>query len=567
MKKNIWQKLGEALGITVANAGGGIQTRDAAGMFGPLGDPDNDTGEEDLPEGVESKKKGKGKKTHNSTEQPRHPASGTFQGMAHTSAKRGAADDGYQDHAAADLAGEELDGDGRVLVDLDPDAEDEGVFGLDEGDGDSVPSKSGMGEELQPEPPVTKSKREGPKQLKTQNCDMERNQMGDYNSPHQNSKEAAVATLMSDHDGAKDHAMQAIGQSKDQDSQGASDSHLAAAKEHEKTATQLRKKGNPGDQAGMHDRAAALHRKAASMHQATMNALAAQEALTNLQSVNNQLGETMNRSEAVQFLVDNCELCGDAKTLNALPDAELRKRLGIVQKAVQNEALVNVARARFGPTLNSSQLATAIANAKFKKKGPADEEDDEDDDDEDMEHNDSGNQWQAQGGGKGEQAGGAGTPDEYPAQKKVSKVNASNQSRPMTLKQFEQTMPPAARAIWNTAKEITTNAKDTVIEQLTQHLEGETKQLLVNRLQQKDIGELRELALLGGNFPHRQQQEHEFSPGAVFGLGAGGATQTHNMDHTDEELILPIPTINSLGGEGKDEVGERIATKLNQRFG
>jgi hypothetical protein len=75
-------------------------------------------------------------------------------------------------------------------------------------------------------------------------------------------KQAAAATIATEHKGARDHAMAAM------DSTGGKDAakeHEAAAEMHEQAATDARREDKP-DLASAHDQAAALHRRAASVH-------------------------------------------------------------------------------------------------------------------------------------------------------------------------------------------------------------------------------------------------------------------------------------------------------------
>lgn len=88
--------------------------------------------------------------------------------------------------------------------------------------------------------------------------------------PHDATKQAVASTVMSEHTGARDHAMEAMDASADDDSGEAAKMHLKAAKVHEDAATGARGDGEHME-ADNHDQAAALHRKAASMHKASMS--------------------------------------------------------------------------------------------------------------------------------------------------------------------------------------------------------------------------------------------------------------------------------------------------------
>jgi hypothetical protein len=103
---------------------------------------------------------------------------------------------------------------------------------------------------------------------------------------HDASTRAATASVVAGHPKAREHAMAAMDASAEGDSDSAAASHVAAAKVHEKAATQGRKGmktggasafgsadagGKIAQQVSMHDQAAAMHRQAASAHQAVAN--------------------------------------------------------------------------------------------------------------------------------------------------------------------------------------------------------------------------------------------------------------------------------------------------------
>lgn len=203
----------------------------------------------------------------------------------------------------------------------------------------------------------------------TRNCDS--GSMGPAtNDAHGLTKQAAAASLASEHEKAFGHAQSAMQSSKSGDSSGAADFHQKAAGAHEKQATVARKGGDEM-QADEHDRAAALHRKAASVHAATLN-----------QEVSN-----MTRSQKLAVLTANCSCDKDRAALNSLSD----------------EALTRLVR------------TSGVRNA---QGGDMDDDDDEDDD-EDMEtyagkkKAEGSNADVTPGGGKFDQAGGEGVKKEY----------------------------------------------------------------------------------------------------------------------------------------------------------
>jgi hypothetical protein len=129
----------------------------------------------------------------------------------------------------------------------------------------------------------------------------------DPNDPHQASKVAAGATLMTDHADARGCAMDAIDSSKGGDSKAAADHHIDAAEKHEDQANDDRK---AGDHASADDnlQAAAMHRKAASFHSA----------------VRNKKEGVMDRKTMMNQLAANCS-CQEARVaLNTLSEDVLR---------------------------------------------------------------------------------------------------------------------------------------------------------------------------------------------------------------------------------------------------
>lgn len=114
---------------------------------------------------------------------------------------------------------------------------------------------------------------------------------------HDISKQAAQASIRAEHLKGRGHALDALDHSKGGDSESAVGSHVLAAKQHEKAATDCRIDGREGE-AERHDEAAGLHRKAASMHAATLNKAAAVAAPCATASEAKNLGASDSRSGA-----------------------------------------------------------------------------------------------------------------------------------------------------------------------------------------------------------------------------------------------------------------------------
>lgn len=140
---------------------------------------------------------------------------------------------------------------------------------------------------------------------------------------HDASKEAAGASLASEHDEAFGHAQRAMGFSKKGNSAQAAKSHGRAAEAHEEAATAARKdKDQPT--ADQHDAAAALHRKAASMHAAF---------------VKNQRSQPMDRKSTLAALTANCACEKSKQIVNSLSD----EMLELLAKGKPRKITVNAA--------------------------------------------------------------------------------------------------------------------------------------------------------------------------------------------------------------------------------
>lgn len=222
-------------------------------------------------------------------EQGRHPKEGTYQGMAHTAARQG-----YTDTRQNPL---ELD-----------------RFSSANGDDAANPIESEDGEIGQGDRPGTsKGKDEPILQNNRQQRQQGTNNMfpPDMNAPdpHAMSKQAAGATLQTEHEGAMAHAQGAIAASKGDKPERATALHQKAAMAHEQAATDARKVNQPME-ASDHDNAAALHRKAASMQSATCN--------------QRRQPVAFNRASALQQLTRNCACDKDLVALNSMSDKMLQ---------------------------------------------------------------------------------------------------------------------------------------------------------------------------------------------------------------------------------------------------
>lgn len=143
--------------------------------------------------------------------------------------------------------------------------------------------------------------------------------MDNEQAEHDASKQAAGASVMTEHPDARDHALQAMDHSGDGKSKDAASSHVRAAKVHESAATDARKDGDQ-DEAQDHDNAAALHRKAASMHQATCN----QSSRVSNQRKGHQMIKQATREQLLQLLTANCDCPTEKAAFPSLNTATLR---------------------------------------------------------------------------------------------------------------------------------------------------------------------------------------------------------------------------------------------------
>lgn len=131
--------------------------------------------------------------------------------------------------------------------------------------------------------------------------------------PHDMTKQAAGASLHSEHDGAFGLASQALKHSGRDNHEKASDFHEQAADAHQEAATDARKRGD-SEEADLHDNAAAMHSKAASMHDA---------ACTENRGTRNMAPKTITRRQAVRMLTANCTCQKDVQALNGLSNETL----------------------------------------------------------------------------------------------------------------------------------------------------------------------------------------------------------------------------------------------------
>jgi hypothetical protein len=164
---------------------------------------------------------------------------------------------------------------------------------------------------------------------------------------HQASREAAGASVMTEHSEARDRGLQAMDASGGGDSPEAANHHLATARMHDKAATSAREDGDHSA-AQDHDNAAMLHRKAASIHRAspiepdaTQNRSSAARSAA---GTTNRGGTNMDRKNVIRYITGNSkDWTGQEKLLQALPDPQLAS----LARGVRDSIVANSAMAGF----------------------------------------------------------------------------------------------------------------------------------------------------------------------------------------------------------------------------
>jgi len=297
-------------------------------------------------------------------DQPRHPKDGTYQGKPHNAAKAGHSDTGYEGDPDCTAYNERWSQGERDKLPVEDFAGPDQSFPIrTQKDVDSAAKLAGHADN----PAEVRKKIASIAKRKgltlpdswTENVSM---QDCDYAS-----KEAAKATLDTDHAKARKHALEAVDT---ESSSEAADAHEKAARAHEKAATEARKNEND-DAAMQHDRAAALHRRAASMHAST----------------NNTLGDTaVNKSEMVEYLAANCACWkGDEKTLNTFGEKKLKALVDGEKERAKLQVVANAAMK--GVKVGGKNYAYSLVTNKFVHNA---EEDDEDEEDSEMDEEEKG---------------------------------------------------------------------------------------------------------------------------------------------------------------------------------
>lgn len=210
-------------------------------------------------------------------------------------------------------------------------------------------------------------------------------------------------------------------------------------------------------------------------------------------TTNSSNGDDMDRNKLVSWLTTNCDCHkGKDKVLankDNYSDEELLKLKTNAETAMKN--------------------ATLVANAKLASNAEVPvEEEEEEDEEEDM---------------------------PFKGKKKAPMVNS--------LAQFEASMPPAAKAIWNSAKEVEQSERLRLTSIITANISDVArKQVLTNKLMDREKTTLDDLRDLASAIPQRQVRNHQVVIPNYFGNQPGAQqTQTNNSNLDD---VLELPTLN-----------------------
>lgn len=516
-------------------------------------------------------------------DQPRHPREGTYQGKAGNSAKAGYSDlDAKRQQVGSERQEAGTSGrDGRN-VDLTKRVADTFQHHDGKGGGEDDSDSDDDGQLVDsPELKVKADKKVGSQSQQVsvnesfEEGDTSPMYVGDQQSApaHVASKQAAAASVGTEHGEARDAALGAVDASKGDDHDAAEQGHVGAAKLHEKAAVgALKDKDAIG--ADDHMRAAALHRKAAMLHSATKNEENMRTATTNELPAEQLAAWKMKEDGRYD------EPSGDhgKETTGAMKASEHANKTGTKgahQKAAsahreaaehhRGEGNADMAKGHSNMAKSHTQKANRAtnnqlipasviancgceetrqrllqlnakaegSNADVSGSGEVQAGDEEDADDHDYDSDDSGFPAKAESAVKG---------------KKGMKMN---------MQQFEATMPPEAREVWNAAKQATQQAKAGLARQLVANIgDTEQRQQRFRHYMGKSPTELRELVADLGVAYNRQEEavENDLEPlylGAAAPVGNGSYGSQPDVDDV-------IPVRNCIGDIVREAAEARV---------
>ncbi len=232
------------------------------------------------------------------------------------------------------------------------------------------------------------------------------------------------------------------------------------------------------------------------------------------------------RTEHVAEIIKNCEYCdeSDAPALNGLSDEKLLSRKAAQDKMLANQLVINALQ-DFAGTDDSAELTEFVVNKAEAEKNAQDAEE---------EKKKKAALFVKKNKGKK-----AKNQDEEEEEEELVKTKEQN-AKPRTDEELVAALPQRVQNTLKYAGEIVDREKQHLIDLLVANVEDDTKKkAVVNRLKDKELDELRDLAVLAPT----SEGQNETPPISFFGA-QGSAPAVQNSDGFDQEDILKSPTWN-----------------------
>lgn len=228
-------------------------------------------------------------------------------------------------------------------------------------------------------------------------------------------------------------------------------------------------------------------------------------------TLNQTLGDKpMATKKLVDDLIANCSCWteSDRETLNAMPDAKVQTLVDAAKKSKETEAVANAAKAGY-----EGEAGQFVWNGDSKK----------------MEF--LAKMKKGKGGGKAE--------DDDEEEEEEPKKPAKNQAKQLSAEEWFKQAPPEVQSAVKNAMDIEIREKQQLIDRITANVEDADKKAKVaNRLKDKSLDELRDLAELAPQV----NNQNPFSPGYrpdYSGQAAGVANSDPLANSRPEPLGLP----------------------------
>lgn len=362
----------------------------------------------------------------------------------------------------------------------------------------------------------------------------------------------------------------------------ANDEHMAAAKDHETAAHASMAKameaahsGNAGAAANHlgvakdHVAKAGAHKVMAMAHDHAMTTANSsginqltRNLLTELKQENEMTLTPQQKAEAVKFLTTNCDCWKNGEAaLNSLPDDNLAK-LVVKEKKVKEQAKAYAERDKIANAAEEyaekNQLVFNAEAGEFVSNKPMLAAGDE--------CPECGTKLTAKDvkTGKCHDCGEALSDAEDDSQtentvnektKNVSndKGVSNNNKKGQTLQQWEDSMPPAARAVWNSAKNVEKRERTRLLKNLKTIVDNEPnqarKEMIINKTKQaRTVSDLEELLTLVAPVANQNQSHDRNDP--FSGLdddttiypGDPYSTPIGNADMDENDVLIPART-------------------------